>query len=99
MDDKATAAKIVAHCGLFLRTQPSMIDGFAFYSIGTCPRETQESALSDRLAMESAIVAALEAARREGAASVMRPPTVAQPPSPNTLLSDIDDDHDSNWCD
>jgi len=49
--------------------------------------------------LESAIVAALEAARREGAAGVMRPPTVAQPPSPNTLLSDIDDDHDSNWCD
>ena len=71
MDDKATAAKIVAD---------------AMNSV--C--ETS---------MESAIVAALEAARREGAASVMRPPTVEQPPSPNTLLSDIDDDHDSNWCD
>jgi len=47
----------------------------------------------------AAIVAALDAARREGAASVMRPPTVAQTPSPNTLLADIDDDHDSNWCD
>lgn len=55
--------------------------------------QTAAKALDDKVALVDAIVRALQQARKEGAASVIRPPTVAQP------TGMLDEDHPCDWCD